>query len=112
MLEFTARALSLAGLVATGSLIPSVAAAQPNYGPYSNGPWGMHGMWGLWGLGMGLMMLLFWVVVIAALVYGIRWLATEGRAPQRETPLEIARRRYASGEITREQFESLKQDLS
>ena len=31
--------------------------------------------------------------------------------PEQESPLEIARRRYARGEITREQFEQLQQDL-
>jgi putative membrane protein len=29
-----------------------------------------------------------------------------------ETPLDIAKKRYARGEITREQFEQLKKDLS
>lgn len=95
-----------------GGLMPAAAAAQPNYGPYADGPWGMPGMWGMWGIGMGLVMLLFWIVVIAALIYGIRWLAAQGRAPHRETPLDIARRRHASGEITREEFETLKRDLS
>lgn len=105
------RTTSMVGTIlgAIGSLMPGFARAQPNYGPYADGPWGMHGMWGM---GVALLMLVFWVVVIAALVYGIRWLATQGRNPHRETPLDVAKRRYASGEITREQFEALKRDLS
>ncbi len=87
---------------------PDAALAQP--GPY-DGPWGMHYMWGTWGIGMALVMLLFWVLVIAALVYGVRWLATQGRSGEPERALDIAKRRYARGEITREQFEALKRDL-
>lgn len=34
-----------------------------------------------------------------------------GRGENRETPLEILRRRYASGEITKEQFEQMKKDI-
>lgn len=100
---------SLAALVTLlWALVPRVAEAQ---GP-SEWPWGMHYMWGMWGIGMGLVMLVFWGLVIAALVYAVRWLATQGRQqPRGESPLDIAKRRYASGEITREQFEALKRDL-
>ena len=45
--------------------------------------WSPHPMWGAWGLGgmavMLLMMLLFWGLVIAALIAGIRWLIRQGR---------------------------------
>ena len=78
-----------------------------------NAPWGMHDtMWGTWGLGMGFFMLVFWAVVIVALVYGVRWLAAQGRSRQSESPLDIAKRRYAAGEITREEFETLRRDLA
>ncbi len=36
---------------------------------------------------------------------------TGARAPQNESPLEILKRRYAVGEITREQFEEMKSVL-
>ncbi|MFQ5533035.1 MAG: hypothetical protein ACE5EP_04205, partial [Candidatus Methylomirabilales bacterium] len=51
-----------------GMGIPLVAWAQQR--PYD---WGMHYMWGPWGIGMMLMMLVFWGLVIVALVLGIRW---------------------------------------
>lgn len=76
--------------------------------------WGMHpmwGAWGVWGIGMMLMGLLFWVLVIVALVLGIRWLASQGRAPERDTAMDILRQRYARGEITREEFEATRRDL-
>jgi len=68
-------------------------------------------MWGMWGLGIGLMMLLFWGVVIVGLVLAIRWLVGQGRPPQSDRALDILRQRYASGEIGKEEFEAKKRDL-
>src|SRR5919109_1168688 len=49
---------------------------------------------------MMLMMLVFWGLVIAGLVLGVRWLASQGRgAGGRDEALEILRQRYARGEI-------------
>jgi putative membrane protein len=79
-------------------------------------PWGweMHPMWmmgGFWGIGMMLMMLLFWLLVIAAIVLGIRWLLSQSRGPRSDSALEILRERYARGEINKEEFEARKRDL-
>ena len=77
--------------------------------------WGGHpmgGMWGAWGVGVMLMMLVFWGLVIAGLVLGIRWLASQGREPRSDAALEILRQRYARGEINREEFEAKKRDLA
>lgn len=76
--------------------------------------WEMHPMWWMWGAGglvMMLMMLVFWGVVIAALVLGIRWLVSQGRGPARDSALAILRERYARGEINREEFEARRRDL-
>lgn len=58
-----------------------------------------------------------WVLVIgalfgtvAALIWAIRSLGRT--APQLETPLAILQRRFAGGEITREQFAAMKKQLS
>jgi putative membrane protein len=94
----------LSGIVA----LPITAWAQER-------PWGWHpmwGMWGAWGLGMMLFMMVFWVLVIAGLVLGIRWLATQGRESRSDTALEILRQRYARGEINKEEFDAKKRDLS
>ncbi len=59
-------------------------------------------------------MLIFWVLVIVALVYGIRWLAGRNRAEgdgAGRAPLDTLKERYARGEITREEFEQMKKDL-
>ena len=79
---------------------------------------GMMG-WGLGGLGMGigwLSMLVFWGLIAVAAVLGVRWFLAEGRsAPRTEgggSAMEILRRRYARGEIDREEFEAKKRDLT
>ncbi len=70
---------------------------------------------GWWMLFGGLWMLIFWGAIIFLIVWGIRKLTEHGpehRISARQDPLEIARERYARGEITREQFEQIKSDLS
>ena len=50
----------------------------------------------------------------AGVIYVVYHLVRQGGSRGRTTkkpPLEIARRRYASGEITREEFEQIKRDL-
>jgi putative membrane protein len=93
--------------VLSGVLIPTMTWAQER--PYD---WGMHYMWGPWGIGMMLMMLVFGGLVIVALVLGIRWLITEGKEPRSDSALDILRQRYARGEISKEEFETLKRDLT
>lgn len=54
------------------------------------------------------------LLLITAMVSGIglRFLRREKLAAEKHDPLEILRARYARGEITREQFEQMKQDLA
>jgi putative membrane protein len=78
--------------------------------------WGMHhsmwGLWGIWGVAMMLMMFVFWGIVIAGIVIGMRWLARQSRESKPDAALEILRQRYAHGDINREEFEARKRDLS
>ncbi len=63
-------------------------------------------------MGFGSMWL--WVIVlVVAVVLLWRWLEGRGGPPREreESPLEILKRRYASGEIGREEFEARKRDL-
>lgn len=57
-------------------------------------------------------MLVFWGVVIAGIVLGIRWLAARGGGSSSDRALEILRQRYARGEIDREEFEAKRRDLT
>ena len=79
--------------------------------PYDWG-WGGHPMmWGAWGFGMMIMMILFWVLIIVAVVLGIRWLMGQGKESRSDSAVEILRQRYARGEVNKEEFESKKKDL-
>ena len=89
--------------------VPELALAQER--PYGWG-WGMHPwMWSAWGIGMMFMMLLFWALVIVAIVVGIRWLLGQRRDSRGDSALEILRQRYARGEINKDEFEARKRDL-
>jgi len=86
-------------------------------------PW-MHGFGFGWG-GMifgGLLTLLFWGVIIALIVFAVRALSRPGSGqatPPAGSPskapdqaLEILRERYARGEISKDEFNSMRQDLT
>ena len=78
--------------------------------------WCAHEGMGWWMLFGGVFMFLFWVALVALVVWGITRLARRGDsgpgAIERRNPLEIAKERYARGEISREEFEQIKKDLS
>ncbi len=76
-------------------------------------------MWG-WGYHMGwlglIMMGIFWIAVIIAIIFLIRWMilsaGRRGREfPGEESPLDILKKRYAKGEINKQEFEEKKKDL-
>jgi putative membrane protein len=91
-----------------------------NNGKAQMGPgYSGHGMG--WGYGMGwfgpIIMVAFWIAVIVAAVFLARWLMKtprtgEQRAMLEDSPLEILKRRYARGEINKEEFEEKKKDLA
>jgi putative membrane protein len=92
--------------------VPAWAIAQER--PYDWG-WGMHPMWWMgsaWGIAMMFMMLLFWILVIAGLVFAVRWLISERKERRSDSAMKILRQRYARGEINKEEFETKKRDLS
>lgn len=74
--------------------------------------WGGMGGSGFW-LG-SILMILFWLIIIAGAIFIIYALVNPQRsAPPKagETPLEILQKRYAKGEISKEEFEEKKKDL-
>lgn len=78
-------------------------------------------MWNWWADGMGwwivmggLWMLLFWGLVIWLIVWAIRKVnqVSKGTNSGGGSALDIAKERYARGEITKAEFDQLKKDLS
>ena len=73
--------------------------------------WYMHDFGGWWMLFGGMFMLVFWGGFIALIVWGINKLARR-EGVIRNNPIDLAKERYAKGEITKDQFEEIKNDLS
>jgi putative membrane protein len=64
--------------------------------------------------GMGIGMWIFWIIVVVAVVLVAKLMIVglpERSGKTSETPLEILEKRYASGEINQEEFESMKKEL-
>lgn len=62
------------------------------------------------------MMIFWWILIIAVVLVLFRMLMKNNTGnpteeKQNESPLEILKRRYASGEITKEEFKERKNDL-
>ena len=66
------------------------------------------GMWFGW---------IFWIVLLGLIVWFVIQFSNRNRFNQstniveKETPLDILKKRYAKGEITKEEFERMKNDL-
>jgi putative membrane protein len=72
------------------------------------GGYGM--MAGMGWLGM-LTMALFWIGIIALVVWGLSNLSPRSQAQVEPDALEIVRRRFASGDMSREEFEQARAAL-
>lgn len=83
--------------------------------------WG--GWWGFGSFGwLGMFFsLIFWLLIIVAVVWGVRWLlqstsmpgsaTSSSPAPAGEDPKRVLQLRYARGEITREEYLKMLADL-
>lgn len=57
-------------------------------------------------------MILTWLIILAAAAYFVKLILGQGKSKKEtSSPVEILKTRYASGEISREEYERLKRDL-
>ena len=79
----------------------------------------------MWGYGHdwvamdgGAFNMIIWPLVLVALVIGVIWFVRSpsyggaGRLPRRSSALDILEERYARGEINRDEFLKMKQEIS
>jgi len=76
--------------------------------------WDYGGGWGVWM--MFLIMIVFVVAIVVAVVFLVRGMTTQGQtphssSPEGPSPKDILKRRYAAGEIDREEFQQRLRDL-
>lgn len=77
------------------------------------------GMMGWGGYGFGLLHMIVWLVILAAIVAGVVWLVRMAAQPgvhqfsaRRSPGLQVLEERYARGEINRDEYLQKKQDIS
>jgi putative membrane protein len=92
--------------------VPFILAENSRGGATNNGHMDGYGhMMNYWGGGVVMWLLL--LVAVGVLVYFLVKASQAGglRPTLPETPLDILKKRYARGEITKEQFDQMKKDL-
>ena len=90
-------------------------AQSGRYGNWHMGRW-MMGDWGIGWFGM-IFMIVFWGLIIAGIVLLIRWIAnntgSRGHSDVNtgSQAMDILKERYAKGDITQDEFESMKKEI-
>ena len=72
---------------------------------------GEYGGMGFGGIGM-IAMFLFWGFIIALVVLLVRQTLFKASSKNDRKPIEIAKQRYAKGEISKQEFDRLRSELS
>jgi putative membrane protein len=72
---------------------------------------GWHMGWGHVNYGYGGFMMFITLIVIGIIIYFLVKYSKENYKEEKETPIEILKKRYAKGEITKEKFEEMKKEL-
>lgn len=100
----------------TRSSVVSIATAALFFSGCTQRPMNGHlqGSGHMMGYGGGMFMWLFWIIIIGVFAYFVfDWLKRKQNVKDssNESPTEILKKRYAKGEITKEEFENLKKEL-
>ncbi len=106
------------GLIVGGIIVGLLLVLPYLWGGTGMG-WGMMGpgMMGGFGMGFGaIFMVLFWGLIIWVIVALVRGTASPGgsdpTAYRVDSPMEVLKKRYARGDITRQEYEEKKRDLA
>jgi len=121
------KTATIIGLVALGVILVTAVIfyGQSSWGMGTMGLWhgGMMGRGGMMGFGLlGLLfMFLFWGGIIALAVWLVSLLfpgasghstaTPDGDGRKGETALEILKKRYAQGDLSRDEYQQMRQDL-
>ncbi len=113
----TKTALIIGGIIVAAAIIlPSIVGAVSggqNWGWGMMGPGMMSGFGWMWF--MPIFMILFWGLVIWGIVALVRGLSgsrsSDSTPPTVDSALEVLKKRYARGEINKEEYEEKKKDL-
>ncbi len=114
--------IGLAVLLGFGLFVGGFLLSRNGWGLFGYGPGMMDGNFGFgmmngFGFG-GILSILFWIGIIALAVWLVGSLVSRasGQPPSNlsstESPLDILKKRYARGEITKEQFDEMRRDLN
>ncbi len=100
-------------LMTSGMMGPTNEKYNSNYGGemmgnYNNGFGGMMGYFGWGGMLVGALIL---ILIIIAIVFAVKAFIRKPTSLSADQPLEILKRRYASGEINQEEYERMVQHL-
>jgi putative membrane protein len=108
-------------LVGLGLLAGGFLLSRTGWGVFGNGPgmmdgdfrYGMMNGFGFGGIIPMILTILFWVAIIALVVWLISgFVSRTNSQPPAESALDILKKRYARGEITKEQFDEMRRDLN
>ncbi len=67
---------------------------------------------GLWWAFGGIFMILFWVGLVILISWIVMKIVKGSSSESKSDALDIVKERYAKGEISKEEFEQIKKDLS
>ncbi len=109
-------ALLIGGIIVAILIIVPLVFGAVSGGQY--GGWGMmgSGMWGGWMFLMPIFFIIFWGLVIWGIVALVRGLngsrGSDSGSSRPDSALEVLKKRYARGEIDKEEYEEKKKDLA
>jgi putative membrane protein len=118
--------IGLAVVIGLGLLVAGFLLSRNGWGWFGYGPgmmgdnfgYGMMNGFGFGGIIPMILTMLFWVVIIALGVLLVSGLVSRANnqspanLPPAESASDILKKRYARGEITKEQFDEMRRDLN